>query len=446
MYKFKEGFYTDVRIEEAYETYISYTLGKLDDSRIRRYKAAFIRVFDGSLWYYASTSDTENIQNEIDKLYQAARPNPDILNHPIVSSFEVHQDKKLQFEENSVEKIPKIEKENLLKLFFPALNRQSDIKLLWKAIYIDARKKITLFSSKGTELVFDTQRAGYSLRLSFSADGKTFNDSFQFASNNFEDLPRDEEKLKEFIRKCEDFMMNAKPVIPGKYTVILSPLAAGVFAHESFGHKSESDFMVGDETMRKEWALGKKVGSEILSIVDSGLMPGSGFVPYDDEGTAAKETYLIKDGILTGRLHSASTAAALEEHVTGNARAVNFEYEPIVRMTTTYIKPGSKTFDELVSEVEDGFLIETIKHGSGLSIFTIAPSLAYRIRNGKIAEPVNISVISGSVFETLSEIDGLSDKLEILSFITGGCGKMEQFPLPVGFGGPYVRVRNMTVQ
>ncbi|NLL97321.1 MAG: TldD/PmbA family protein, partial [Clostridiaceae bacterium] len=45
MYKFKEGFYTDVRIEEVYETLISYTLTKLDESRIRKYKAAFIRVF-----------------------------------------------------------------------------------------------------------------------------------------------------------------------------------------------------------------------------------------------------------------------------------------------------------------------------------------------------------------------------------------------------------------
>lgn len=445
MYKFKEGFYTDVRIEEVYETLITYTLGKLDDSRIRKYKAAFIRVFDGSLWYYSATSDPEHIQVEIDKLYQTARPDPDILQHPIVEAFEVHKDNKLQYIENSIEKTPKTEKEKLLNSFFPTLNNYSSIKL-WKALYIDARKTISLFTSKGTELVFDTQRTGYSLRMSFSEGDKTFGDSFQKAASCFDDLPKEIEELDEYIRKCEEFLREAKPVEPGKYTVILSPLAAGVFAHESFGHKSESDFMVGDETMKREWALGKKVGSDILSIVDSGVIPGSGYVPYDDEGTLAKENYLIKDGILTGRLHSASTAAALEEGVTGNARAINFEYEPIVRMTTTYIKPGNKTLEELVSEVENGFLIETIKHGSGLSTFTIAPSLAYRIENGKVTEPVNISVISGTVFETLSEIDGLSDKVELLSFVTGGCGKMEQYPLPVGFGGPYVRVRNMMVQ
>jgi TldD protein len=81
-----------------------------------------------------------------------------------------------------------------------------------------------------------------------------------------------------------------------------------------------------------------------------------------------------------------------------------------------------------------------------MSTFTIAPSLAYYIKNGKIAEPVNISVVTGNVMETLNEIDGLSNETEIMSFILGGCGKMEQFPLPVGFGGPYVRVNNLNVQ
>ena len=56
------------------------------------------------------------------------------------------------------------------------------------------------------------------------------------------------------------------------------------------------------------------------------------------------------------------------------------------------------------------------------------------------------AVVTGNVFESLGEIDGLSDKLELLSFAEGGCGKMEQWPLPVGFGGPYVRVKNMNVQ
>ena len=449
MFSFKKGFYTDIRIEDVFQTAISYTTGKLDESRVRKYRAAFIRVFDGELWYYSATSDLEHIQSEIDRLYLSARPNADIDSHPVVKAFEVHSGRILNYEKNSVSDISKKDKEALLKSFFPELEAHQSIRM-WKAVYLDSVKTVSLYSSKGTDLTFDKQRAGFSIRMTFSEGDKRLNENYQEASDSFKNLKtngeKDRDAFKNYILKCEDFLRRARPVTPGRYTVILSPIAAGVFAHESFGHKSESDFMVGDETLRREWSIGRKVGSDILSIVDSGLIPGSGYVPYDDEGTRARETYLIKNGILAGRLHSASTSAFLNEEVTGNARAVNFEYEPIVRMTTTYIMPGNKTKEELIRGVDEGFLIETIKHGSGLSTFTMAPSLAYRIEGGKVTEPVHISVISGNVFETLSCIDGLSDKLELLSFATGGCGKMEQYPLPVGFGGPYVRVRDMMVQ
>ena len=107
---------------------------------------------------------------------------------------------------------------------------------------------------------------------------------------------------------------------------------------------------------------------------------------------------------------------------------------------------ADKTLEQLVAGVKKGYFIKTIKHGSGLSVFTIAPNISYEITDGKIGRPVKISVISGDVFETLGLIDGLSDRTEILSFVTGGCGKMEQYPLPVGFGAPYVSVSKMKVQ
>lgn len=88
--------------------------------------------------------------------------------------------------------------------------------------------------------------------------------------------------------------------------------------------------------------------------------------------------------MLAGRLHSAETAAALEERVTGNARSIGIGYEPIVRMTTTVIESGDKTLEQLVAGVKKGYFIKTIKHGSGLSVFTIAPNISYEITDGKI--------------------------------------------------------------
>ena len=136
----------------------------------------------------------------------------------------------------------------------------------------------------------------------------------------------------------------------------------------------------------------------------------------------------------------------LGEKPTGNARAVNCDFEPIVRMTTTHVKGGSSTFDELVKGIKHGYFIKDVSHGSGMSTFTIAPTICYEIVDGKIGDPVKIAVITGDVFKTLSLVDGLSKEYEILCFVTGGCGKMEQYPLPVGMGGPYMRVKEMGVQ
>ena len=96
-----------------------------------------------------------------------------------------------------------------------------------------------------------------------------------------------------------------------------------------------------------------------------------------------------------------ATAAALEEAPTGNARALNFEFEPIVRMTTTYIDKGTTPLKDIIEGIKFGVFVDTIKHGSGMSTFTIAPSRAYKIENGKITKPIKLSVITGNVFKTL---------------------------------------------
>lgn len=445
MYTFPENLYTDVRLEDASVSEIAYQNGELMQNLKRNHRGGFIRIFDGKRWYYSSTTDIDNIQEEINKLAIMANENKNIMDNPVVSKFEVNKGEFFQFKDNDILIVSQEEKLKLLKSYFPIVENREEIKM-WKAIYLDRKTTKEFYSSKGANLKFDYQTCAIVYRYSLNIDGKTFNGGYDKTSTNFNDLKSLHKDLQKNLARDIEYTRAAKPITPGKYTVIFAPIATGVFTHESFGHKSEADFMVGDETMMKEWTIGKKVGNDNLSIVDTGNIPGSGFIPFDDEGTKASKTYLIKKGILSGRLHSSVTAESLKENPTGNARALNFEFEPIVRMTSTYIEAGDKTIEELISEVKEGILVEEINHGSGMSTFTIAPRVSYMIRDGKIAEPVNIAVISGNVMETLHNIDGISNEVEILSFSLGGCGKMEQFPLPVGMGGPYIRVKNITVQ
>ena len=445
MIRFRDGFYADIRIEDRSRTVISYKAGILEEMKTRTEKQAFLRVYDGKLWYYASVTDVDHLQKTLDGLYAAASENPEILGDPVVRRFERNVDTVMSFDGCSVRDIPLKEKQDLLLSYLPLLEEDACVAIP-EGMYLDRNSRFSFQSSLGADIRYDYQTCGLAFGFSMAEGEKKFSGHWQKGGTRFDEMKGLTEEIRATVREQAAFLRNSVPVEPGKYPVVLSPEAAGVFAHESFGHKSESDFMLSDESMKDEWQLGRKVGSPILSIAEFGGVPGCGFVPYDDEGTKARKNYLIRDGVLAGRLHSAATAAALDEGLTGNARAIDCTFEPIVRMTTTYIEGGDLDFDGLLAPIRKGYFIKTINHGSGMSTFTIAPSLAYEITDGKLGRPVQISVITGSVFETLGLIDGLTKDVELLSFVTGGCGKMEQMNLPVGFGGPYVRVSSMNVQ
>jgi TldD protein len=192
--------------------------------------------------------------------------------------------------------------------------------------------------------------------------------------------------------------------------------------------------------MRELMVLGKKFGRPELNIVDGAAVPHlRGSYKYDDEGTPATKTHLIKEGVLVGRLHSRETAEKMGEKPTGNARAVNFRFPPIVRMTNTYIEPGKTTFEEMISGIKEGVYARNWYGGTtSMEMFTFSAGEAFMIRNGKIAELVRPVVLTGNVFQTLQNIDAIGDDLAMNQ--GGGCGKAGQSPLPVSNGSPHIRI------
>jgi TldD protein len=444
MYQFPKDLYTDIRIETVFSTDITIENSVIIQNKTKTEKGAMIRIFDGNRWYYSATTDVGTLQDQINDLAAMAVPNSQIYNHPVVKILEVNQDICMKYKDIDLSMISQEKKLEVLSSYIPVIKEFDQIKMP-KLIYIDNHTVKNIISSKGTNVVFDKQYGSIALRYMLNSSHVPYRCSENIVVEQFDDLYGKQDKFRNTILKDIAYCEEAVPVKPGNYTCILAPIVTGVFAHESFGHKSEADFMIGDETMKKEWIIGRKVGTENLNIIDTGSIEGIGYTPYDDEGCKAKENYLIKNGILTGRLHNSATAVSLGEEQTGNARALNFEFEPIVRMTNTYISPGEKTKEELISSVEEGIYIEDLKHGSGMTTFTITPGKAYMIRGGKLAEPVRISVITGNVMSTLFDIDGISRDFVLQGSALGGCGKMEQWPLPVNFGGPYIRVKNMHI-
>ena len=442
--------YWDARLESTSSSEIQYKDFELASCQKKPSVGAFLRVYEKGLWFYTSTTDLDTLSHQVvtlsrkAKKYMEKRTPPTVPFHTLLKPYNTKASKNrlIQFEETRMDRLPLTPKRHLCEGYFETLKSFPKLKGV-KVAYRDDYKVKCFISSTGVQYAFDFNQCGLMIGYSVVDEYAPFNDFLNFYGKSLDSLKNLEPKICEYVKESHCFT-RAKPINPGTYPVLLDSAAAGIFAHESFGHKSEADFM--DENTQKTWKIGKKVGNKCLSIVDHGGERGtSGYCPFDDEGFPTQKTYLIKKGILTGRLHSQQTSRILNEDPTGNGRAINFEFEPIVRMTNTYIEPGEKTLKEIISKVDLGIYAKDYRHGSGLSTFTIAPRKCYMIRQGKIAEPVRVSVLSGSVFETLGKIEDCTKGFRLESYAFGGCGKMDQPGLPVGFGGPEVLVSQMMV-
>ncbi len=444
MYQFPKDLYTDVRIEETYESGYAVQNDDIISDSSSTVIGAMIRVFDGTMWYTASTNDIDGIQAEIDNLATLATPNPDILNHPVVAAYETNTDTVLRYTgDKDIRNISREDRIALVNHYISSCVDKSipEQNVYFSKLFVTHRKK-QFYSSKGAALTHDQQYALLYMLFLFTVDGITNAGYSVFTKNDFHDLYGLETEIITARDRDLDYARHAVAVTPGDYTCVLSPNVSSFFTHESFGHKSESDYMLNDKTLQAEWVLGKQVGNKKVSISDTGNITGHGYFPYDDEGTKTKETFLIKNGTLTGRLHDAKSAVTLQEPLTGNSRAQNYMYSPAVRMTNTYLLGGSDNPEEIIKEVKDGIYVARVDSGSGMATFTLNPDLCYRIRDGKLCEPLRVNVITGNVFQTLFDIDAVGTDFTVNDCLD--CGKKGQW-LWVSAGGPTIRVKSLNV-
>ena len=312
-------------------------------------------------------------------------------------------------------------------------------------MYSDSHKQVVFASSEGSYI--EQERIDVVSRLSATArkNGDVQQASMSLgALNDFSYIEALDETARHLGERAVE-LLSAPYVKAGTYPVVLDPILAGVFCHEAFGHLSESDFVYENERMKEIMVLGRQFGQPHLNIVDGAAVPGlRGSFRYDDEGVPAQETDLIREGILVGRLHSRETAGKMGERVTGNARAIDYRFPPIVRMTNTYIEPGNMSFEELIADIDEGVYARNWFGGTtSMEMFTFSAGEAYMIRNGKVAELLRPVKLTGNLFTTLMNIDALGNDMDFNQ--GGGCGKGGQMPLPVSNGSPHIRIQDVVV-
>jgi TldD protein len=310
--------------------------------------------------------------------------------------------------------------------------------------YSEVIREKYFVSTEGSEIREDLITNGIR-GLITSSDGNIFqNVRVAFGgSGGFASIRNQESEFEKRTAVVLD-LLKAQPIDGGVYNVVLNPDLAGVFTHEAFGHFSEADLIEDNPSMREKMKIGAKLGNDIVNIKDDPTMPDQlGFYKYDDEGVKARPTQLMENGVLVGRLHSRRTAAAFDEPLSGHCVAEDYRYPPIIRMGNIFIEPGSASFDELISELGEGFYILDAKGGqtSGEN-FTFGAQYCYVIKNGKLGKMVRDINISGNLYRTLENISAVGNDLELSK--VGGCGK-GQMNIRSTNGAPHVIINNLLI-
>lgn len=395
-------------------------------------------------WGFASFNQLSTLSERIEEAIAAARLVGD--EETLLAAIPTIQDTcMLPLTGTDPRQIPLAQKKDLCQHYGEILRSVSPQIATISVRYGDSAQRIILATSEGTLL----EQAWVDMEMRFAAtarNGETVQTGRETTGSRkaYEDLVGLDDQVRSAAQRAVDSL--ALPPVKGNtYTVVIDPILTGLFVHEAFGHLSEADMAYENPDLLEVMSLGRRFGPSDLQIWDGAAPPGHrGSYFYDDEGTPATTTQLIKDGVLVGRLHSRETAGKLGETATGNARCLNYHYPPLVRMTNTWIERGKTPVKDLFSDIQEGVYARNWLGGmTNGEMFTFAAGEAWMIRNGKLAEPVRDVTLSGNAFTTLADIEAIGD--DFFWDESGGCGKGGQSGLPVGCGGPSLRIRDVVV-
>ena len=439
------GDFAEIFVEAIAGTSLSYEGKALDEATTGCDRGLGLRILLEDITYFANGNDLSEpaMVGLAHSLASSLPEGPPAVSIPPLREREIRPVSTVRDEPST---IPVEQKVDLLVRVDRAA-REHDARVVQvNARYRDSERIILIANSEG---LYATDRVVYTtLFVSVVArDGELIRTAHKAASGSCglelaERCPPEELGYEASRVAC--LQLEADPAPAGTFTVVLSSRAGGTMVHEACGHGLEADFIHKGLSIYAG-KLGQKVASEQVTVIDDGTLAGKrGSFGMDDEGTPSQRTVLIENGVLRAFMQSRQTAEWLGQRPTGNGRRESYRHLPIPRMRNTLIASGDEDPEAILASVEDGIYVTDMGGGevdivSGNFVFHCTE--AYRIRNGRIAEPLRDAILTGSGPEVLTKIDRVGRDL---GFQVGTCGKDGQ-GVPVADAQPTLRIPGIVV-
>ncbi|WP_455205099.1 TldD/PmbA family protein [Kaarinaea lacus] len=243
-------------------------------------------------------------------------------------------------------------------------------------------------------------------------------------------------------------LLDAPECPSGNLDLLLMPDQMVLQIHESIGHPLELDRILGDERnyagtsfVTQDMFGSYQYGSDKLNVTfDPSRWFQLASYAYDDEGSKAERTFIIKDGVLLTPLGGALSQQRAGMSGVANSRACAWNRPPIDRMANLNVEAGESSLAQMIASIENGVLMETNRSWSiddSRNKFQFGCELGREIKDGELKGIVrnpNYRGISATFWRNLKQV-GNEDTFQVLGVSNCGKGEPNQV-IRVGHASP----------
>jgi TldD protein len=349
--------------------------------------------------------------------------------------------------------VPLEQKLELLEACDAAMRAERDVNVSFATLDFLSEERVFV-SSAGSRLRQVLVDSGGGLRAIAVRDGRmqqrTFPHLFGWHANRggWEVVEAMELEQNAARIGAEAAELLTAPLCPeGPATVVLGGSLAAMQLHETVAHALELDRVLGMEAATAGTSflttdkLGRyRLGSEEVTVTVDPTTPSAlGSFFFDDDGVAARRSTLVERGLLVDYLSSCDTASAIGRSSTGCSRAESWNRLPLVRITAVDLEPGERSFEDLLGDVDSGFLLDCTRSWSTDDrrvTFEFAAEAAWEIESGELRRLRRGPIYRGVTPEFWQSCDGVADRASWQTYGLGRCFK--------GQPGQLVRVSHGT--
>ncbi|MFX0021846.1 MAG: TldD/PmbA family protein [Candidatus Hermodarchaeota archaeon] len=426
-----------------------------------------IRVLKNGAWGFASTANVEI--STIDEIVRTAVKEAKATSRTIKHPVELTQEPIIKDRYETPFKIDPFgveieEKLEILKKADSIMAEKGDVIKVRENEMDFAKINLEYGNSEGTLISEQELFSGCICSATAIANDNQNRNRILYEMRGFEyiDIFDFEKTPEEIASEAIILATEAIAPKPQKTTFILEPFQLGLTIHESCGHPSELDRVLGWEadfagtsflTLDK---LGSnyQYGSEKVNLVCDPTMPNVlGHEKYDHEGVKTKKFYVVKEGIFKDYQSDRQTAKIIgQEHSNGNARIDRYNRFPLVRMSNLYLEPdsdGPKDINELISETKEGIYgIDWKSHSidDKRVNFQFSVQIAYEIKNGELGKPLKNTIYQAATPEFWGGLDMMTQDWKIEGH-GPVCGKGAPYmqSMWISHGGPWSRFQGVNI-